>query len=389
MKKIYLDNAAATPIDPRVVRAMAEAAAYFGNPSSFNDAGRTARGELEKARHIIAGFLGARPDEIVFTDSGSEANNLAILGTMTRFGSGRIVTTPIEHPSVLGPLRKLPKLKIGYLKVDSSGRIDVSGLEKTLTPGCRMISVMYANNEIGTIEPIRKIGRMIGQYRNKKSSDRPLFHVDACQAAGYLDMNVQRLGADLLTFNGSKIYGPHGIGALYIRRGTPIQPLIIGGGQEHGLRAGTENLQAIIGFAKAVTLIGKNDTKTIALIRDYAIAQLQKKLPGIILNGPIGDERLANNINICIPGLESEAILLELDKYGISAGSGSACTAHSVEPSHVLKAIGVPAKYINGALRFSLGRDTTKADMDRLVGALERVFKDLRRRYQNKTTKAS
>ena len=390
MKHIYLDNAAATPVDPRVLKMMNQAYKKYGNPSSFNNVGRLAREEMDSARLAVAHSLGARAEEIVFTSSGSEANNLALAGYL-RNKKGTVLTTPIEHPSVLECLKSLPGIKIKFLKIDKEGTVDLADFKNQLKTDVLLVSIMYANNEIGTIQPIAKIGRLIRglEIRNSKLEidgklARLVFHVDACQAAGYLDMNVQHLGADLLTLNGSKIYGPRGIGVLYVRRGTKINPLIFGGSQERGLRAGTENVPAIVGLAKAVDLVEleiKNQElgRTFKL-RDYAIEKL-KQVPGVILNGPKGENRLANNISICVPNLESENLLLELDKYGISAGSGSACTSHSVEPSHVLKAIGVPAKYINGALRFSLGRATTKKDIDYLVKSLAKIIADLTKRY--------
>ncbi len=378
MKETYLDNAAATPIDPKVLKAMNKASALYGNPSSFNDAGRAARTEIEKSRHVVAEFLGARSDEIVFTSSGSEANNLAIRGTLSGFKSGSVVTTSIEHPSVVNTLKQL-SLKIKTTPVDQFGVLDLKALERNLDSNCRMVSVMYANNEIGTIEPIKKISKIVSEF-NKKNRTKILFHVDACQAALFLDMNVQRLGADLLTFDGCKIYGPHGIGVLYIRRGTQISGLTGWVGQEKGLKSGTENTQTIIGLAQAVSLIKPNEGKYLVLLRDYAIEQL-KQIPGLIVNGPIGENRLPNNINVCLPNLTSETLLLELDNHGIRAGSGSACTSHSVEPSEVLKAIGVPASHINGALRFSLGRQTTKHDIDYLVKTVKKINSELVKRY--------
>ena len=210
-----------------------------------------------------------------------------------------------------------------------------------------------------------------------------MFHVDACQAPGYLDVNIQRLGVDLLTFNGSKIYGPRGIGVLYAKSGTPVNPIVLGGSQEQGLRAGTENIMAIVGLGKAVSIINQKETAKISRLRDYMIQSLKKSIADIRLNGPEGERRLANNINISVSGLESETMLVELDKYGIYAGSGSACTSHSVEPSHVLKAIGVPKRFVHGALRFSLGRTTTKKDIDYSVATLKRVITNLRKRYRN------
>ena len=393
MKTIYLDNAAATPIDSRVLKVVTVAYKKYGNPSSFNNAGRLAREEMEAARLTIARFLGARSEEIIFTSSGSEANNLALAGYLMN-KKGTVLVTPIEHPSVLECLRSMSNIKIKFLKINSEGLVDLVDLKNQLGPDILLVSVMYANNEIGTIQPIAKIGRLIRGLEIDGKLVRPLFHVDACQAAGFLNMNVQHLGTDLLTFNGSKIYGPRGIGVLYIRRGIKLSPLIGGGSQEHGLRAGTENMPAIVGLAKAVELIElgiKNQELGRAVkLRDYAIEKLEQ-IPGVILNGPhpsprlrrasTGDNRLTNNISICILNLESENLLLELDKYGISAGSGSACTSHAVEPSHVLKAIGVPAEYINGALRFSLGRATTKKGIDYLVKSLVKIVADLTDRY--------
>ena len=389
-KFYYLDNAAATPIDPRVLKSMTLAYKKYGNPSSFNNAGRLAREEMESARLTIARFLGARPEEIVFTSSGSEANNLALRGVLNN-EQRTVLTTPIEHPSVLETLKRIKGIKVKYVPVDKEGLVELDAFQNMLTAHCSLVSVMYANNEIGTIEPIAKIGRLIRglEIRNSKLEIdgkliRPVFHVDACQAVGFLNMNVQHLGADLVTFNGSKIYGPRGVGVLYVRRGTKLRSLILGGSQERGLRAGTENVPAIVGLAKAVALLKeariKKQELRIKFIRDYAIKKLEE-ISGVILNGPRKDKRLVNNISICVPNLESENLLLELDKYGISAGSGSACASHSVEPSHVLKAIGVPAKYINGALRFSLGRETTKKDIDYLVKSLVKIIAELTKRY--------
>lgn len=383
-KFYYLDNAAATPIDHRVLKVMSGAQKKYGNPSSYNNVGRLARAEMESARLTIARFFGARTEEIIFTSSGSEANNLALIGALANL-KGTVLTTPIEHPSVLEPLKKLKNINLKLIPVDKEGAVDLKVFEKILTTDCRLVSVMYANNEIGTIQPIRQIAKIIKDFktRNSKLETRnfPLFHVDACQATGFLNMNVQHLGVDLLTFNGSKIYGPRGIGVLYVRRGTKLNSLISGGSQERGLRAGTENVPTIAGLAKAISIIKTTETKKVSVIRDYAINKLKKNIPDVLINGPMREERLANNISICIPNLDSENLLLELDRYGISAGSGSACTSHAVEPSHVLKAIGVPAKYINGALRFSLGRETTKKDIDYLVKSLIKIIANLTKRY--------
>ncbi|MBP9822233.1 MAG: cysteine desulfurase [Candidatus Pacebacteria bacterium] len=379
MKNIYLDNAAATPIDSRVLSAMNAVGKKYGNPSSYNNTGRLARKEIELARLSIARFVGARAEEIAFTSSGSESNNLALIGSLKE-KQGTVLTTATEHPSVLEPLKSLKKIGLKYVPISKEGSVDLVKFEAMLSSDCRLVSVMYANNEIGTIQPIKKIAKIITAYNNEHGTEI-LFHVDACQATGYLDMNVQHLGVDLMTFNGSKIYGPRGIGVLYVRRGVKINPIIMGGSQEHNLRAGTENTSAIVGLAKAISIIKSTESKKVSALRDYTINQIQNNLPEVLINGALGADRLANNASVCIKGLDSENLLLELDKYGISAGSGSACTSHAVEPSHVLKAIGVPEEYINGAIRFSLGRETTKKDIDYLVKSLVKIVADLTKRY--------
>src|SRR3989344_944950 len=317
-RDVYLDNAAATPIAKEVKKEMDRGMALYGNPSSYNDIGREARKALEEARLKVARFLGAHSQEVVFTSSGTEANNLAIRGVLGSLASkSEIITTPIEHPSVLESIKNQVQGRTLYLRVDKHGLIDPEDLRKKLTSKTVFVSVMYANNEIGTIEPIREISRIIKEIKNTKYDIRntiyPLFHVDACQAAGYLDINVNRLGVDLLTFNGTKIYGPRGIGVLYVRRGVKLEPQTSGGDQEFGLRAGTENLPAILGLAKAVELVKHRmfNTKETKL-RDYFIKQLQIKLPEAVLNGSVGNLRLANNVSISFPDLSSENILLEL-----------------------------------------------------------------------------
>ncbi|MBI2062331.1 MAG: cysteine desulfurase [Candidatus Yanofskybacteria bacterium] len=400
-KFYYLDNAAAAPIDSRVRKEVERGMKIFGNPSSFNNAGRQASKELAVARLKVARFLGTHPEEVIFTASGSEANNLAIQGIARNFQFSifkikskfqnlkpHIITTKIEHPSVLESIKQLEKegFEVTYLLVDKEGFVNPDKLKNSLRPETVLVSVMYANNEIGTIEPINKIGKIIKEFKTKneklKTANYPLFHVDACQAAGYLNMNVNNLQADLVTFNGSKIGGPRGIGVLYVRQGVALTPQILGGGQEGGLRAGTENLPSILGLAKAVELIDNKESVRVASLRDYFIDKLQTILPEIKVNGPVGETRLPNNINMSIPGLDSENLLLELDKYGIQAGSGSACMARSVEPSHVLKAIGTEKRYLSGVLRFSLGRKTSKKDLDYVLKILPKAVKDLKKRYR-------
>ncbi len=376
---VYLDNAASTPTDPVVKREMTRVMDIYGNPSSFNNSGREARKLLEESRLKIARFIGAKPEEIILTSSGSEANNMAVFGLAgMNLKPAEIITTPIEHPSVLESLKSLSNKgwKITYLKVDKDGFIDLNELKSKLNSEVKLVSIIYANNEIGTIQPIRKAAEIVKNFGNI------YFHVDSCQATEYLEMNVNNLGVDLMTFNGSKIYGPKGIGVLYKKRGIKLSPIIYGGSQEHGLRAGTENLPAIAGLAKSLSLINKKESVRASKLRDYFLNEIKRIIPEARINGPSGNGRLPNNINISVRALASENLLLELDKYGISASSGSACTSHSVEPSHVLKAIGVESKYLNGALRFSLGRNTTKKDIDYVLQVLPKVIEDLNKRYR-------
>lgn len=381
-KEIYLDNAAATPVYGSVKKEMERVSGIYANPSSFNDAGRRARREINAARIKTARFLGAHQEEIIFTGSGSEANNIAILGTVKMVSKEKreILTTSIEHLSVLEPLKSLaPSFKTIFLKVDDVGMVDLDCVGRLLSPKTFLISVMYANNEIGTIEPIKKISKIIKDFKKKYPGRFPLFHIDACQATEYLDMNVNNLGVDLLSFNGSKIYGPRGVGVLYVRRGTPAAPLIMGGEHEGGLRAGTENLPAIVGLSKAVELINKKEGQRTAELQDYFFKKIKETMPDVKINGALGADRLPNNINISISGVNSENLLLELDKYGIRAGSGSACASHSVEPSHVLKALGVKEPYLSGALRFSLGRQTAKKEIDYVLKILPKIVKNFKK----------
>lgn len=384
--RVYLDNAAATPIDSGVKKEMLRVMDIYANPSSFNDAGREARKILEDSRLKMGRFMGARPEEIIFTSSGSEANSLAILGLAGVLEPGEILTTPIEHPSIHESLKSLEKgsWKITYIKINKEGFVDINDLTTKLNSKVKLVSIIYANNEIGTIQPIAKISKIISEF-NKKSDfngTKPiLFHVDACQATEYLDINVNNLGVDLMTINGAKIYGPRGIGVLYKKKEVNLKPLIYGGSQERGFRAGTENLPAVAGLSKAISLINKKEFLRTSKLRDYFWAGIKKSLPDLRLNGPEGEKRLPNNINISVSDLDSENLLLELDRHGIYASSGSACTARSVEPSHVLKAIGVESRYLNGALRFSFGRQTSQKDINYLLKYLPIVVRDLKKRY--------
>ena len=315
-KQIYLDHAATTYLDPHVKRAMDPFwDKEFGNPSSFHSVGKHAKESVDEARGKIAKILSCRESEIIFTMGGTESDNLAIFGVakaLEKTGK-HIITSKIEHPAVWHSCEKLEKdgWKVSYIKVDRQGVVDLKELEAAITKETALVSVMYANNEIGTIEPIQEIAKIIRKKREEFGVKTPYFHTDACQAAGALEMNVAKLGVDLLTFNGSKIYGPKGIGALYVKTGTPLTPILYGGGQERGLRSGTENVPAIIGLSEALTLAHEGKEKENARLiklRDYLIKNLLK-IPKTILNGH-PESRLPNNVNISFMDIEGEAMVL-------------------------------------------------------------------------------
>lgn len=432
LKVVYLDHAATTPTDPAVVKAMAPFwTKNFANPSALYSLGRSNHETVEQARKTIAEILFTQPDCITFTSGGTESNNMAILGLCAKIrhsGEGRnpqpklnkvhIITTVIEHHSVLGPIQELEKrgVEVTYIPVNEHGEISVSEVMKAIRPETKLISIMYANNEIGTINPIAEIGRQLLKYRQKKChSDEsqnpgplmyPYFHVDACQAAGTLDLHVERLHVDLLTLNGSKIYGPKGTGILFVRRGVPLQPILFGGGQENGLRSGTENVPGIIGLSKALELVQKNfarEAKCQTILRNYFWEKIQSKIPDVKLNGPAIDEkekrlstgpsfskegegggygtnanRLANNLNISFKNLEAETLVLYLDAYGIITATGSACASDSSEASHVLSACGINSVDARGSVRFTLGKSTTKKDLDYVMKYLPGIVEGVR-----------
>lgn len=385
MKRVYLDYAAATYIDPLILKKMELClSGIFGNPSSLHLAGREAKAVIDNARQKVADILGVSNKEIIFTGSGTESDNLAVFGVAGNYKQRgkHIIISKIEHKAILEPVKKLESqgFKVTYLGVDRNGLIKISELKKALRKDTILVSIMYANNEIGVIQPIKEIAEIIKDFREKINSESPLFHSDACQAAGALNLKVKNLGVDLMTLNGSKIYGPKGIGCLYVLRNVRLKPLIIGGDQENNLRAGTENAALIAGFAEALKLankLKKKESPRLKNLRDYFIGKVLKIIPHSYLNGdPI--RRLPNNINISIAGVEGEALLLMLDKYGICASTGSACVSRSLDPSHVLLAIGVSPELAHGSLRLTLGRRTTKKDLDYTLKILALVVKKLR-----------
>ncbi len=393
MKRIYLDHAATTYLDPRVKSAMEPFwEKDFGNASTIYKEGVDARNALNQARKTIAFIIGSHPDEIIFTNGGTESDNLAIFGVANLFKTnknsrslhfvkGHIITSKIEHHAVLKPCEFLEKenFKITYLDVNKDGIVDLKKLKKSLRKDTILVSIMYANNEIGVIQPIREIAKIIRDFK-KRHGVGPLFHTDAIQAAGYLDLNVQKLGVDLLSVNASKIYGPKGIGFSYIKRGVKLSPIIYGGGQERGLRPGTENIPAIIGLAKALEIsqnMREKEAKRLAVLRDYLIKGILKKIKGASLNGhPL--LRLPNNVNVSIPGIEGESLVLYLDAQGISCSTGSACASQDLEPSHVITALGKLKEEGHCSVRFTLGRKTQKADIDYALKVLPDIVKKLR-----------
>lgn len=387
MTRVYLDNAATTRVDPAVLEKMLPYFCdRFGNPSSLHQFGQEVRAAVEEARARIANFLGVSATEIIFTAGGCEADNLAIKGVvLARQGKEtkpHIITTKIEHHAVLHSFEDLKKeglAEITLIGVNKYGEINFEELKKAIKPNTLLVSVMYANNEIGTVEPIEEIGA----YLKDLNSQRPqkiYFHTDAVQATGYLDCNVTRLGVDLLTVSGHKIYGPKGIGCLYVKKGTKIDPLISGGSQEFRLRAGTENVPGIVGFGEAIEKIKNNKPKikNVGKLRDYLIKGIIKKIPNTLLTGH-PTKRLPNLASFCFRGIEGESILINLDLEGVAASSGSACTSGSLEASHVLTACGIEPIISHGSLRFSLGNYNTKADIDKVLKILPGIVEKLRK----------
>ena len=369
-QRIYLDHAATTPLRPEVRAAMEPylSADGFGNPSSLHADGQRAKRALDAARDTLACALGAQFSEITFTSGGTEADNAALVGVMLARGRGsHLITTQIEHEAVIETARFLEKLgfSVTYLPVDEQGRVAPRSVADALTDRTALVSVMHANNEVGTVQPLREIADLVHAHE-------AYLHADAVQTFSQLPVNVHDLGVDLLSVSAHKIYGPKGVGALYVRSGIPIEPLLHGGGQERERRAGTENVPAIAGFGEAVRLLLPEREAVAArltLLRDTFLAALRQRIPSMVLNGHPA-ERLPNNINLSFPGLDAETLLLTLDRAGISASSGSACTSGSIEPSHVLTAMGLPDDRVNSAIRLTLGRDTTRAEVDRAVDIL-------------------
>lgn len=378
MDRIYLDYAATSPVLPEVLDAMLPFfMSCFGNPSGIHENGRETRKAVEQARREVAETLGAESREIVFTSGGSESDNLAIEGTAfaLREKGNHIITSQIEHHAVLNTCRWLEKqgFRVTYLPVDASGLVDPDSVRDAIGNDTVLVSIMTANNEIGTVEPVAEIGEIC---REKGV----LFHTDAVQAIGMMNIHAAEINADLISLSAHKFHGPKGTGALYIRKGTKLESLIHGGAQERGLRAGTENVPGIVGMGKAITVAAKEreeNQQRIRELRDQMIRIVLERIPGSQLNGH-PEKRLANNCHFSFAGIESEALLLRLDLAGISVSGGSACTSGSMEPSHVLQAIGLKDEMLKSGIRMTMGRETTREEIEKTAEKMSEIIADLR-----------
>jgi len=378
MKKVYLDYAATTPTDPEVIAAMQP---YFfdkfGNASSLHAYGQEAKKALEDSRQTLADYIGAQSEEIVFTSGGTESDNFALLGVayaLEKKGN-HIITSVIEHHAISEPAKFLEKkgFKLTYLKVDKDGLVSCDDLKKAITDKTILISVMHANNEIGTLQPIAQLGKL--------AKDKGIyFHTDAVQSVGHIPINVNQLNVDLLSLSAHKFYGPKGVGALYVRKGTRIETFMRGGDQERGRRASTHNISGIVGLACAIGLCRNkmaDEIKFQSALRDKLIQEIPLRIPEVRLNGH-PKQRLPNSVNFSIKYIEGESMLLSLDMLGIACSTGSACTSSSLEPSHVLLAIGLDHETAHGSLRITLGRWTSESDIDYLLEKLPLVVQKLR-----------
>jgi cysteine desulfurase len=396
--RYYFDYASSTPLDPQVFSAMLP---YFneefGNPSNLYELGRNTSRAISKATEDITKILGCRNDEFVYTGSATEADNLAILGIAraNRDKGNQIIISQIEHKGILAACEFLEKegFKIVRLPVLKNGLVDLDFLKKSLNGETILVSITMADSETGTIQPVSKISEIINEFRKQKTPPQPLplgegrrggvipyFHTDASQGAGYLDINTNNLGVDLMTLSAHKLYGPKGIGGLYVKKGTKINPIIYGGGQQSKLRSGTENVPAIIGFAKALKINHQNKKKESARqkkLRDILEKNIFKSIPKVVLNGH-PSKRLPNFLNISILDIEGEALLLFLDELGIMVSTGSACNSQNLEPSYILTALDNPYEYVHGSIRFTLGKETTISDIKYVLKHLPMAVKKLR-----------
>lgn len=374
--KVYLDHAATTPVDKEVLEAMLPFFdEKFGNASSLHAYGREAREALEKSREDVAKLINADADEIIFTGSGTESDNLAIKGIAFKHGKGHIITSKIEHPAVLETCKYLEKkgFDVTFLPVDKYGLVKPEDVENAIRDDTILISIMHANNEIGTIEPIEEIGEIAKKHGI-------IFHTDAVQSAGKIEIDVKKINVDLLSMSSHKIYGPKGVGALYVRRGIKLEPVLHGGGHEKGLRSSTENVAGIVGFAKACEICRRRmreDAKKITRLRDKIIKEVLKIEESYLTGHPI--KRLPNNASFYFKGIEGESLVLMLDAKGIATSTGSACSSKKLQASHVLLAIGIRPEDAHGSLRVTLGRENTEEEIDYFLEVLPEVVEELRK----------
>lgn len=387
-KKIYLDYAATTPVRPEVIEAMQPYwTEKFGNPSSLHLFGQEARKAVEEARAKVAQVLNCEPEEIIFTGTTTTSDNLAILGVVSAVSHQlstvrqHLITSSIEHHSVLDTFKHLEKLgyKVTYLPVDKDGLVDLRVLEKAIRPETVLVSVMYVNNEVGTIQPIEEMTQLLKAISSQLKA-KIYFHTDAAAVAEYLTLDVKKLGVDLMTLGSHKFGGPKGVGILYLKKLTQIDPLTFGGHHERGLWPGTEAVPLIVGMAEALRQAQGELTDTnkrVSRLKDKLIKGVLEKIPETILTGH-PEKRLADMASFCFKGAEGEAILLRLDAEGIAASSGSACTSGTLQPSHVLLAMGIPAEIAHGSIRFSLGRETTEEEIDYVLEKLPKIIKEIR-----------
>ncbi|MCX6740430.1 MAG: cysteine desulfurase family protein [Candidatus Parcubacteria bacterium] len=410
MEKIYLDHSATTPLDPQVLKKMQPYLTdIFGNASSLHSFGQEAIKGVDWAREQLANLFGCKFKEVIFTSGATESNNLVLRGLLMAFRNAKkesssakapedkkfhIITSKIEHPAILEVCQELVKeglAEVTFVNVDSNGVVKINEIKEAIKDNTILVSIMYVNNEIGTIQPIRKIGEIVEKAnlkRRPKSEvrspkdlyDKIYFHTDAVQAVNYCPMKADYLKTDFITISGHKIYGPKGIGALYIKEGTPIKSIIFGGHQEYNIRPGTYNVAGIVGLGVAIELVNKEQTEIndkIGKLRDKLIAGLTKKIPDTQINGNL-EKRVPGNANISFLGAEGESMLLMLDLEGIAVSTGSACASGSLEPSHVLRAMDIPAEDCHASLRFTLGKGTTAKEIDRVIEVLPAIVKRLR-----------
>ena len=373
---IYLDNAASTVIHNEVFQEMIPfLKEQYGNPSSIHHSGRIASRAIQKARKQIANLISANPEEILFTSGGTESNNIALFG-ITHTNKGKhIITSSIEHDAVLEPCKKLEKegFDVTYLPVSRDGLINPEDVKKSITKNTCLVSIMFANNEVGTVQPIGEIAKLC-------SEKRIFFHTDAIQAIGKLEINVKELRLDMLSISSHKINGPKGVGALYIKSGTKIEPYIFGGGQENGLRSGTENVASVVGFGKACELAKENLGKNILHfknLRDVLVSKVMKEIPYVSINGH-PEKRIPNNAHFTFLGVNGEDLIIKLDEEGIAASTGSACSVRTQKESHVLRAMGFLHEQIAGSLRLTVGSMNTISEIENTITVLKRVVKELR-----------